>query len=111
MRKASLRSAVAVMVILAFGPSSYGEERPAKYQVTINNFSFGPANLTIPAGATVTWINKDDEPHIVVSKDGKDFKSPVLDTDEKFTHEFAQPGTYDYYCSIHPMMTGKIIVQ
>jgi amicyanin len=82
-----------------------------QYEIQIDNFRFTPASITVPAGAVVTWINKDDVPHIVVTKNGKAFKSPVLDTDQKFTHTFAQPGTYEYYCSIHPKMAGKVIVQ
>lgn len=120
MKKAIVSAASAVVVTLAFGLSKSNQARPAtngqntssgQYQVKIDNFSFGPANLTVPVGATVTWINQDDVPHTVVSTDGKDIKSPVLDTDQKFTHTFAQAGTYAYYCSIHPKMTGKVIVQ
>jgi plastocyanin len=81
-----------------------------KYQVNIDNFSFGPATLTIPVGTKVTWINHDDVPHIVMNTD-KHFVSPVLDTDEKFSYTFTTPGTYTYYCSIHPKMTAKIIVK
>ncbi len=75
-------------------------------------FTFGPAALTVPVGTTVTWINKDDIPHTVVSTDDpKAFKSKVLDTDEKFSFTFSKPGTFPYFCSIHPKMTGKVIVQ
>ena len=78
----------------------------------IDNFSFGPVALTVPAGTTVTWINRDDMPHTVVSKDdSKTFKSKVLDTDEKFSFTFSKAGTYPYFCSIHPKMTGKVIAQ
>ncbi len=80
------------------------------YRVTIDNFNFAPASLTVPAGTTVTWVNRDDVPHTVVSIEKK-FKSPVLDTDEQFSYKFPDPGTYEYYCSIHPKMTGKIVVQ
>ncbi len=84
------------------------QQSPANV-VTIDNFMFTPMELTIPAGATVTWINKDDVPHTVVSVDHK-FKSQALDTDEKFSFTFSDPGTYGYFCSLHPRMTGKIIV-
>ena len=80
-------------------------------EVTIDNFSFLPATLTIPVGTTVTWINRDDVPHTVVSVDKKSIVSPALDTDEKFSYQFTTPGTNDYYCSVHPHMKGKIIVQ
>ena len=83
---------------------------PVAVEVKIDNFSFGPAILTVPAGTTVTWTNRDDIPHTVVSTDGA-FKSKVLDTDEKFSFTFGKPGTYPYFCSIHPKMTGKVVVQ
>jgi plastocyanin len=82
----------------------------ASMEVKIDNFSFGPAAITVPAGTTVTWTNRDDIPHTVVSDD-KVFKSKVLDTDEKFSYTFSKPGTYPYFCSVHPKMTGKVIVQ
>ena len=78
--------------------------------VKIDNFSFAPQTLTVPVGATVTWTNRDDIPHTAVSTDGV-FKSKVMDTDEKFSYTFTKPGTYPYYCTIHPKMTGKVIVQ
>jgi plastocyanin len=79
-------------------------------EVKIDNFSFNPLAVTVPAGATVTWTNSDDVPHTVVSDD-KVFKSKVLDTDDKFSYTFTKPGTYAYFCSVHPKMTAKIIVQ
>ena len=81
-------------------------------EVKIDNFSFGPATLTVAVGTTVTWTNRDDIPHTVVSTDDpKAFKSKALDTDEKFSYTFAKAGTYPYFCSIHPKMTAKIVVQ
>jgi plastocyanin len=82
----------------------------ATAEVKVDNFSFGPATLTVAAGTTVTWTNRDDIPHTVVSTENA-FKSKVLDTDEKFSYTFAKPGTMLYFCSIHPKMTGKIVVQ
>ena len=79
--------------------------------VKIDNFSFGPATITIPAGSTVTWTNDDDVPHVVSSDDNKMFKSKALDTDDHFSFTFTKPGTYNYYCAIHPKMTAKIVVQ
>jgi plastocyanin len=90
--------------------SAAAQEKPATAEVKIDNFSFGPATLTVPVGTSVTWINRDDIPHTVVSTDGV-FKSKVLDTDEKFSFTFSKAGTYPYFCSIHPKMTGKVIVQ
>ena len=90
--------------------STISPSAAASYEVKIDNFSFGPAALTISAGTTVTWINRDDIPHTVVSPD-KVFKSKVLDTDEKFSFTFDNPGEYGYFCSVHPKMTGKVVVQ
>lgn len=86
------------------------QQQPAAREVTIDNFSFGPMELTIPVGTQVTWVNKDDVPHVVMSVD-KIFKSKALDTDDKFSFTFQQAGTYEYFCSVHPKMTGKIIVK
>jgi plastocyanin len=109
-------AAAAVSLVLASGalrPRSVtaAQEKPATKEVTIDNFSFTPAQLEIPAGTEVTWINKDDVPHTVVSDDHKSFKSRALDTDEKFSFTFSTPGTYDYFCSVHPKMVGKIVVK
>jgi plastocyanin len=79
-------------------------------QVVVDNFSFAPATATVPVGTTVTWTNHDDIPHNVVSPEQK-FKSRVLDTDEMFSHTFDVAGTYKYYCSIHPRMTGQVVVR
>ena len=88
------------------------QEKMSTMAVQIDNFSFGPVALTVPVGTTVTWIKRDDIPHTVVSTDdSKTFKSKVLDTDEKFSFTFSKVGTYPYFCSIHPKMTGKVIVQ
>jgi Icc protein len=78
-------------------------------QVVADNFSFAPATTAVPVGSTITWTNRDDVPHNIVSTERK-FKSPVLDTDQTFSHTFDAPGTYRYYCSIHPKMTGEVVV-
>ena len=81
-------------------------------EVKIDNFSFGPSTLTVSVGTTVTWTNRDDIPHTVVSSDDpKVLKSKVLDTDEEFSFKFEKAGTYPYFCSIHPKMTAKVIVK
>ncbi len=90
-----------------------GKEMPTSSsanQVVVENFSFQPGTLTIKAGTTVTWVNHDDEPH-TVKENNKTFKSGTLDTDAKFSYKFASPGTYSYFCSLHPRMTGQIIVK
>jgi plastocyanin len=111
---ASFTAAVVIaIVLLVAGPpvvTASGQPSAANAAVNIDNFVFGPQTITIPVGATVTWTNKDDIPHTSVSTDGV-FKSKVLDTDEKFSYKFEKAGTYPYYCTIHPKMTGKIIVQ
>ena len=81
----------------------------APNQVVIMTFKYGPKDITVPAGATVTWINKDPEVHTVVDKGGK-FRSSALDTDDSFTFTFAEPGTYNFFCSLHPQMTGTVTV-
>jgi plastocyanin len=78
-------------------------------QVTIDNFAFAPATLTVKVGSTVTWTNKDEEPHTVAASDGS-FHSPGMGTGATFTHTFSTAGTFDYVCSIHPMMHGTVVV-
>ncbi len=79
-------------------------------QVTIDNFQFGPARLTVPVGTTVTWTNRDDMVHTVTSST-RAFSSPGLETGETFSHTFDKPGSYEYFCALHPRMTGSVIVQ
>jgi plastocyanin len=84
--------------------------RAADQEVKIDNFTFAPQRVTVKAGTTVTWINEDDIPHTIASS-AKLFKSKALDTDDKFSFTFSTPGTYDYFCSLHPHMTGTILVE
>ena len=76
----------------------------------IDNFNFTPPMLVVAPGTTVTWINADDSPHTVREKDGK-FKSAALDTDDTFSQTFTAPGEYEYFCTIHPRMVGKVVVK
>jgi amicyanin len=92
------------------GGAAAQEKAATSAEVKIDNFSFGPPALTVPVGTTVTWTNRDDIPHTVVSTDGV-FKSKALDTDDKYSFVFTKPGTYPYFCSVHPKMTGQVIVQ
>ncbi len=109
---------LAVALVIRMGTFAMGQnnflasaqQKPEATEVKIDNFSFGPATLTVPVGTSVTWTNRDDIPHTVVSTEGV-FKSKVLDTDEKFSFTFSKAGTYPYFCSLHPKMTGKIIAQ
>ena len=86
------------------------EASVAANQVVIENFSFAPATLTVKAGTKVTWINRDDVPHTVNEND-KRFKSGPMDTDDQFSYTFSDPGTFSYFCALHPKMTGQIIVK
>lgn len=105
-----------MMVVALFSAGSQtakanAQQAPAKNaEIKIDNFSFAPGTFTVAVGTTVTWTNRDDIPHTVVSTDGV-FKSKVLDTDEKFSYTFTKAGSYPYFCSIHPKMTGTIVVQ
>ena len=100
---------VAVATATAFVP---GRADNAPHAVTIDNFALGPAQLTVARGTVVTWTNKDDDPHTVVSAgDPKLLKSPPLDTNETYAFTFDAPGTYKYFCSVHPRMQGTILVQ
>src|SRR6266446_500518 len=112
-RKSVSIASLAVMTVLFFTVSpmmTARAQQPAAVEVKIDNFSFGPQAQAVPVGTTVTWTNRDDIPHTVVSTDGV-FKSQVLDTDEKFSFTFSKAGTYPYFCSIHPKMTAKVVVQ
>jgi plastocyanin len=80
-------------------------------RIEIKDFAFNPQTITVKSGEKVTWINRDEEPHTIVSV-GKQFKkSTALDTDQEFTITVGAPGTYDYFCSVHPKMTGTIVVE
>jgi len=85
--------------------------KASKTEVLMDNFRFSPKTFTVPAGATVTWTNHDNVPHVVTSADDQFQKSPVLKAGQSFSNTFATAGTYFYFCSIHPRMTGKIIVK
>jgi plastocyanin len=102
-------AAFASVAVTQPGVAKAGDQS-ASSEVKIDNFSFGPDTLTVAAGTTVTWTNNDDVPHTVVSDD-KAFKSKALDTDDKFSYTFTKPGTYNYFCSVHPKMTAKVVVR
>lgn len=114
MRTRFLVGIVLLVSVLAYaalaGQTQAQETKPSAVEVKIDNFTFSPAELRVKAGTQVTWINKDDIPHNIVSED-KSFKSKVMDTDERFTFTAATPGTYPYFCGIHPHMRGKLIVE
>jgi plastocyanin len=80
-------------------------------RIEIKDFAFNPQTLTVKAGEKVTWINRDEEPHTVVSVEKQFKKSTALDTDQEFTITAGAPGTYTYFCSVHPKMTGTMVVE
>ena len=114
----ALSLAAAGLLVLSFPAYAADADAPRQVAavqpaiVTIDNFAFGPALTMVAPGTKVTWVNKDEEPHTVTSADGGlTFKSPALDTDDKFSFTFDKPGTYKYFCSIHPHMVGTIVVK
>ena len=100
--------AIAPLVAIAIAAAS--PARAATIEVKIDNFTFNPKQVTVKAGDTVTWVNHDDIPHTVTSKTLV-FRSKALDTDDRFSFTFTAPGSFDYFCSLHPMMTGTIVVE
>ncbi len=103
---------IAMLLVVAGSSRVTASDQPfaGNAAVKIDNFVFGPQAITVPVGTTVTWTNSDDIPHTAVSPDGV-FKSKVMDTDEKFSYTFTKAGTYSYYCSVHPKMTGQVVVK
>lgn len=96
------------IAVLAVAP---GFARAAGTEVHIDNFTFAPAALTVPAGTVVTWVNRDDIPHTVVDRDRpREVRSTVLDTDDRYSRTFAAPGRFGYFCSLHPHMQGTVVV-
>jgi plastocyanin len=102
----ALPAFIALMALLVM----HGNANAADAQVKIANFTFAPPVLTVKVGTTVTWVNDDDIPHLVSEKDGK-FRSSAFDTGDKFSQTFSAAGTVEYFCAIHPHMTGKIVVE
>jgi len=88
-----------------------GDEAGGKAQIEIKDFHFNPQTLTVKSGEKITWVNRDEEPHTVVSVEKQFKKSPPLDTDQEFAIIAGEPGTYTYFCSVHPKMTGTIVVE
>ena len=114
-QKAGRIAAIVLASTLVIGGSASllaqaGADKLPAAEIKIDNFSFGPVLLTVAPGTKVTWTNRDDIPHTIVADD-KTFKSRALDTDETFSYTFDAPGTYPYFCSIHPHMTGTVVVK
>jgi plastocyanin len=119
LRRAAVRftPARAVLVAMLLGPVAgaflaYGALAAQEpNEVVIDNFTFGPKELTVAVGTTVKWMNHDDIPHTVVETGSRVFRSKALDTDDSYSFTFASAGTFSYFCSLHPQMQGKIIVK
>jgi plastocyanin len=116
-RLAPGRAVIAAMLLgpvvgamLAFGTIAAQDAKQDANVVTIDNFTFGPKELTVVVGTTVKWVNHDDIPHTVVEKNTT-FRSKALDTDDSYSFTFASAGTFDYFCGLHPHMVGKVIVK
>ena len=99
----------AIMLLVAVAITG-SPVRAADTEVKIDNFTFNPKQVTVKAGNSITWVNHDDIPHTVTSQT-QAFRSKALDTDDKFSFTFATPGTYSYFCALHPQMTGTIVVE
>ena len=101
----------AVGSVLAGGVLFAGAQTAAAAAVGIDNFTFNPATVTVKAGTTVTWTNKDDIPHGIAATNNAFTRSKALDTDDSYSFTFTTPGTYQYFCYVHPHMTGTIVVE
>jgi len=108
-----------VFTALAVLPTTHGKDsqtgqsataKAVKKTIVVDKFSFSPSTITAPVGATVTWTNRDKVTHLIASNGDRFQKSPALKPGQSFSHTFAAAGTYSYFCSIHPSMTGKIII-
>ena len=98
------------VVLAVYGKGASTQPVADANEIVIQNFAFEPSTLTVKAGATVTWVNRDDEPHTATATD-KRFNSKTLENGDRFSTEFKAPGTYKYYCALHPKMTGQVIVK
>ena len=115
MKKTYLRTAIfaGLLQLALFAPLSAVAESAATAdtEVKIDNFTFAPQRVTVKAGTTVTWINEDDIPHGIATSASKAIRSKVLDTDDKYSFTFTTAGVFEYFCSLHPHMTGTIVVE
>jgi plastocyanin len=97
--------------LLAGEMKDVGSIGTSQNKIEIKDFAFNPQTITVKSGEKITWINRDEEPHTIVSVEKQFKKSSALDTDQEFTITAGTPGTYTYYCSVHPKMTGTIVVE
>jgi plastocyanin len=112
MKKKILIVVLTVVVVMLTIPTHAQEHAKMNDQteIRIDNFNFSPEVITVPVNSKVTWINKDDVPHVIAEDNGM-FKSKALDTDDSYSVSFTKPGTYEYFCAVHPKMVGKVVVK
>jgi len=114
LRRAAIRVGLVTVATLGTGLGTTGgpagAASPAVPPIRIENFRFDPPELVVEKGSVITWVNRDDELHAVISADAS-FSSPGLDTDVSYAHEFDVPGRYEYWCALHPQMKGTIVVR
>ncbi len=108
---AATATLLAAVVIPTWTQTASAQNAAPTGAVSIDNFTFTPKSLTVKAGTTVTWTNKDDIPHGIAASDNAFKKSKALDTDDSFSYTFTTPGTFQYFCYIHPHMVGTIVVE
>ncbi len=107
-----MRAILFAAAMLAVVPCLPTRADAADTTITIDNFTFKPAELDVAAGTSVTWVNRDDIPHLVVGQDNpRELKSKPLDTGDQYAFVFKTPGTYRYFCSLHPHMQGTVVVK
>lgn len=105
-----MRLTIVAMAALLLVSGSAARAQDAGTRIEIRAHGFGVPELAVPIGTTVTWINHDDDAHTVTSTTNT-FRSPGLDTDDTYSYTFTKPGTYEYFCTLHPLMTGKVVVR
>jgi plastocyanin len=112
MRRCTMVLAGAMLGAILLGTCGISAAQAEDAKVNIDNFSFSPAQIAVTAGTKVTWANRDDIPHTVTdAAEPRAFKSPALDTGDAFSYVFSAPGTYHYFCSLHPHMQGTVVVK
>ena len=105
-----MRGLLALLALLLVGAAPAGAQPETGPRIEIKAHAFGTPDVTVRPGTTVTWVNHDDDVHTVTSTTDV-FKSPGLDTDESYSYTFTTQGTYTYFCTLHPLMTGKVVVR
>jgi plastocyanin len=108
---AALICGISLFALSVFADDAADSGGGKSVKIEIKDFMFNPQNITVKSGEKIIWINRDEEPHTVVSVGKKFQKSSALDTDQEFTITAGAPGTYEYFCSVHPKMTGTIVVE